>query len=199
MFFGFVLFFHGESNHCSLDLTGIHFTSLGPRDRDSTKLWQESLCRGSVSRTNWPLVQYEGPCCVQRKRRAWLAVGAGPGMVAPMLRPPPCLWQTRQWIISSSGTQPSTVGLRGNWGGGVLCSRAEDLPPLCAAYTTGSLWHTCWHCSLSVHLCFLPSYSLPAPLKHHIGRGSVRVTSTWPNSLNLYLKQDHLLKWSLIM
>lgn len=44
----------------------------------------------------------------------------------PMLRPPPCLWQTRQWIISPSGTRPSAVGLRGK--GAVIQHSAEELP-----------------------------------------------------------------------
>lgn len=74
---------------------------------------------------NWPLVQYKSSCCAERKRRAWLAVGAGPGMAGPMLRPPPCLWQTRQWIISPSGTRPGAVGSEGR--GAVMQPSREEL------------------------------------------------------------------------
>ena len=71
--------FQHECGSCCLRLTGIYFSSLGPWDWESTKHWEKSFCRGSVAGINWPLVQFESPHCAKRKRRAWLAVGAGPG------------------------------------------------------------------------------------------------------------------------
>lgn len=55
--------FQDENSSWSLGLTGIHFTSLGPRDQEPTEHWEKSFCRGSVAGINWPLVQYESPLC----------------------------------------------------------------------------------------------------------------------------------------
>lgn len=70
-----------------------------------------------------------------------------------MLRPPPCLWQTRQWIISPSGTRPSAVGLRGK--GAVIQHSAKELPLcMCVACTTSALTLVCIVCTSTVYsLC----------------------------------------------
>lgn len=89
----------------------------------------------------------------------------------PMLRPPPCLWQTRQWIISPSGTRPSAVGLRGK--GAVIQHSAKELP-LCVACTTSALTLVCIVCTSTVHsLCssiFFPLmhtlFTLPLSCRH---------------------------------
>lgn len=104
--------FRIKAAFCSL--TGIHFISLGPRDRESAKHGEKSFCRGSAARTNWPLVQNTSPPLWRAEEMGLAGSGGRPRqgrLGGPMLRPPPCLWQTRQWIISPSGTRPGAVGL----------------------------------------------------------------------------------------
>lgn len=104
--------FRIKAAFCSL--TGIHFISLGPWDRESAKHGEKSFCRGSAARTNWPLVQNTSPPLWRAEEMGLAGSGGRPRqgrLGGPMLRPPPCLWQTRQWIISPSGTRPGAVGL----------------------------------------------------------------------------------------
>lgn len=78
----------------------------------------------------------------------------------PMLRPPPCLWQTRQWIISSSGTRPSAVGLRGK--GAVIQAQCRGTAFVCVCSMHHKHTLVCivyFHCAqlmhISISLCTL--------------------------------------------
>lgn len=86
----------------------------------------------------------------------------------PMLRPPPCLWQTRQWIISPSGTRPCAVGLRGK--GAVIQHSAEELPQYVCSI------HTCLHC-VYFHCAQLMYISI-SPCTLYLS-SSVMQTSLW--------------------
>lgn len=88
----------------------------------------------------------------------------------PMLRPPPCLWQTRQWIISPSGTRPSAVGLRGK--GAVIQHGAEELPLyVCSMHHKHTYTLVCIVRTSTAHcLCrspFPPVYTFSPSLFHH--------------------------------
>lgn len=90
----------------------------------------------------------------------------------PMLRPPPCLWQTRQWIISPSGTRPSAVGLRGK--GAVIQHSAKELPLyVCSMHHKRT--YACLHCvyfhrAQPMQLYFFPLmhtlFTLPLSCRH---------------------------------
>lgn len=125
--------------HESLRLTGIYFSSLGPWDWESTKHWEKSFCRGSVAGINWPLVQYESPRCAKRKRRAWLAVGAGPGKAGwgPHAETPyPPLTNT---AVDNLSFRDSAQRCGAEKGRGLLYS-------YCLCVTIRHHKHTCLHC-----------------------------------------------------
>lgn len=110
----------------------------------------DKLASGSVQ---------ESPLC-QAEEKGLAGSRGRPGqgrLGGPMLRPPPCLWQTRQWIISPSGTRPCAVGLRGK--GAVLQHSAEELPLYVCSMCRK---HTCLHectstarCVRAAPFCFL--------------------------------------------
>lgn len=95
----------------------------------------------------------------------------------PMLRPPPCLWQTRQWIISPSGTRPSAVGQRE--GRGLLYSTVQrNCLCVCVVCITNTYTHTfvCIVCAFTANsLC-----TSPFPLVYTFSLSSSHMqTSLW--------------------
>lgn len=95
----------------------------------------------------------------------------------PMLRPPPCLWQTRQWIISPSGTRPSAVGLRGK--GAVIRHSAEELPLyVCSKRHERAHAHTlvCIVCTSAAHSLCTSQFSL---VYTFVRSSSIMQTSLW--------------------
>lgn len=110
----------------------------------------DKLASGSVQ---------ESPLC-QAEEKGLAGSRGRPGqgrLGGPMLRPPPCLWQTRQWIISPSGTRPCAVGLRGK--GAVIQHSAEELPLyVCSMCRKHTCLHECTstaHCVRAAPFCFL--------------------------------------------
>lgn len=92
----------------------------------------------------------------------------------PMLRPPPCLWQTRQWIISPSGTRPSAVGLRGK--GAVIQHSAKELPLyVCSMHHKRT--YTCLHCVYFHRAQPMRLYFFPHA--HFVRSSSIVQTSLW--------------------
>lgn len=83
----------------------------------------------------------------------------------PMLRPPPCLWQTRQWIISPSGTRPSVEGLRGKEG--CYTAQCREAASLCVYHETPT--HNL-HCvpTLLLYISIFPlKYTFSVFPSHH--------------------------------
>lgn len=158
-------YFQNESCFCSVGLTGIHFISLGPWDWESSTLreiilsgecGEDKLASGSVQESLLCQAEEIGLAGSRGRPRQGRLGG-------PMLRPPPCLWQTRQWIISPSGTRPSAVGLRGK--GAVIQHSAEELP-LYVCNMKHQLTHTHTHVCIactSTSQCLCTS---PFPLKY---------------------------------
>lgn len=115
----------------------------------------------------------------------------------PMLRPPPCLWQTRQWIISPSGTRPSAVGLKGK--GAVIQHSAEELPLyVCSLHYKHTYTHTlvCIVCISTVQSLCTSQFPLVYTLFLSVSLTDITLTVSINRSL--YKSSVVVRKWSQI-